>query len=50
MNILTKIRRHAAIASGNFASMFKGAEISAPPTALARLVAEINHLLAVEAT
>jgi HD-like signal output (HDOD) protein len=43
MNILTKIRRHAAIASGNFASMFKGAEIPAPPTALARLVSEVNR-------
>ncbi|MFC1526566.1 HDOD domain-containing protein [Candidatus Latescibacterota bacterium] len=43
MNIFTKIRRHAAIASGNFASMFKGAEIPAPPAAVARLVAEINR-------
>lgn len=42
MNIFTKIKRHAAIASGNFASMFKGAEIPAPPAAVARLVAEIN--------
>jgi len=42
MNIFTKIRRHAAIASGNFASMFKGAEIPAPPAAVARLVTEVN--------
>ena len=43
MNIFTKIRRHAAVASGNFASMFKGVEIPAPPAAVARLIAEINR-------
>lgn len=43
MNIFKKIRRHAAVASGNFASMFKGVEIPAPPAAVARLIAEINR-------
>jgi HD-like signal output (HDOD) protein len=42
MGILSKLRRHAAVSSGNFASMFKDVEIPPLPAAVTRLVAEIN--------
>jgi HD-like signal output (HDOD) protein len=43
MGILAKIRRHAAVASGNFAVMFKEVDIPPLPAAASRLVAEINR-------
>ena len=43
MGMLAKIRRHAAIASGNFASIFKDAEIPPLPAAVTRLITEINQ-------
>ncbi len=44
MNIITKIKRHAAVAGGNFALMFKDTDDIPPlPAAAARLVAEINR-------
>ena len=44
MGILGKIKRHAAVATGNFESMFKDTvEIPPLPTAAARLVAEFNR-------
>lgn len=42
MGILTKIRRHAAVASADFACMFKQVEIPPLPAAATRLIAEIN--------
>jgi len=43
MNILKKIKRHAAVATGNFESMFKNtAEIPPLPAATASLMLEIN--------
>lgn len=42
MGILKKIRRHAAVASGDFGAMFKGLEIPALPVAVNRLIAETN--------
>lgn len=42
MGILKKIRRHAAVASGDFGAMFKGIEIPPLPLALNRLLVEIN--------
>jgi HD-like signal output (HDOD) protein len=42
MGIFEKIRQHAAVATGNFASMFKEAEIPALPAATTRLVSEFN--------
>jgi HD-like signal output (HDOD) protein len=43
MGIVAKIRRHAAVASGNFAVMFKDVVIPPLPAAASRLVTEINH-------
>jgi HD-like signal output (HDOD) protein len=43
MGILSKIRRHAAVASADFASMFKEVEIPPLPAAVTRLIAEINQ-------
>jgi HD-like signal output (HDOD) protein len=43
MGFLKKIRRHAAVASGDFAVMFKNVEIPPLPTAVTRLIAEINQ-------
>lgn len=42
MELVQKIRRHAAIASGNFNAMFKGVEIPPLPVAVQRLITEIN--------
>ena len=42
MGIFTVIRDHAAIASGNFASMFKDVEIPPLPAAVANLLEELN--------
>ena len=42
MGFLTKIRRHAAVASADFTSMFKEVEIPPLPAAATRLIAEIN--------
>ena len=42
MGILSKLRRHGAVSSGNFASMFKDVDIPPLPAAVTRLVAEIN--------
>ena len=41
--LFAKIRRHAAVSSGNFAAIFRGAEIPALPATAARLVAEVNQ-------
>jgi HD-like signal output (HDOD) protein len=43
MSVFKKIRRHAAIASADFAAMFKDVEIPPLPAALARLIAEVNQ-------
>ncbi len=43
MGIFAKIRRHAAVAAGNFASMFNDVEIPPLPAAVNRLIAEINR-------
>lgn len=44
MRLLEKIKRHAAVATGNFESMFsRASEIPPLPAPTARLVAEINH-------
>ncbi len=43
MGLLKRIRRHAWVATGNFASMFKEVEIPPFPAAAARLIAEINR-------
>jgi len=42
MGLLAKIRRHSAIASGNFSTMFKDVEIPPLPVAVNRLLVEIN--------
>ena len=42
MSIFGKLREHAAVASGNFASMFRDVEIPPLPAAAARLVGETN--------
>ncbi len=42
MGLIKKMRRHAAMASGNFNSMFKGVEIPPLPVAVQRLISEIN--------
>lgn len=42
MGILKKLRRHAAMASGNFSVMFKDVEIPPLPIAIQRLISEIN--------
>ncbi len=41
--LLARIRRHASMASGNFAAMFEGVEIPPLPAAAARLIEEINQ-------
>lgn len=43
MGFLTKIRRHAAVATGDFAVMFKDVEIPPLPAAITRLITEINQ-------
>ena len=43
MSIFKKIRRHAAIATGDFAVMFKNIEIPPLPEAVMRLIQEINQ-------
>ena len=43
MGFLKKILRHAAVASGDFAVMFKSVDIPPLPTAVTRLIAEINQ-------
>lgn len=43
MGFLKKIRRHAAIATGDFAAMFKDVEIPPLPEAVTRLIQEINN-------
>jgi len=43
MNIITKIKRHAAIASSNFNSIFKDVEIPPLPAFVTRLLAEFNQ-------
>lgn len=43
MGIFSKIRRHAAVASADFPSMFKEVEIPPLPAAATRLIAEINQ-------
>ena len=42
MGILAKIRRHAAVASADFAAMFKRVEVPPLPAAVTNLIAEIN--------
>ena len=42
MGIFKKIKRHAAVASGDFGAMFKGLEIPALPVVVNRLIAETN--------
>ena len=42
MGILAKIKRHAAVARGNFASMFEEVEIPPLPSAVTRLIGELN--------
>lgn len=42
MGFIQKIRRHAAVAAGNFDTMFNGVEIPPLPLAIQRLLAEIN--------
>jgi len=43
MGIIRKIRRHAAVASGNFAMMFKDVKIPPLPEVVTCLIAEINQ-------
>ena len=43
MGFFEKIRRHAAVASGNFDAIFKKVEIPPLPMAVSRLLAEINQ-------
>ena len=43
MGIFRKIRRHSAIATGHFGSMFKNMEIPPLPTAVTRLINEMNR-------
>ncbi|MBD3335827.1 MAG: HDOD domain-containing protein [Candidatus Eisenbacteria bacterium] len=42
LGILTKIRRHAAVAGGNFGRLFKDIEIPPLPEAASRLIEEVN--------
>ena len=42
MGIIKKLRRHAAMASGNFSAMFKGVEIPPLPIAIQRLMSELT--------
>ena len=43
IEILKKIRRHAAVARGDFVTLFKDVEIPPLPAAVNRLIAEINR-------
>ena len=43
MKVFEKIRRHAAVSSGDFAAMFKNVDIPPLPAALTQLVEEINR-------
>lgn len=43
LNLLKKIRRHGAMASGDFAALFDGADILPLPAAAARLITEIHR-------
>ncbi|MBW2096495.1 MAG: HDOD domain-containing protein [Deltaproteobacteria bacterium] len=43
MGLFSKIKRHSAIATGHFASMFKNVEIPPLPTAVTRLINEMNQ-------
>ena len=43
MGFLEKIRRHAAVAKGDFAVMFKDVEIPPLPAAVNRIITEINQ-------
>ncbi len=43
MGIISTIRRHAAIARGNFAAMFKEVEIPPLPAAVTHLISELNQ-------
>ncbi len=43
LNLLKRIRRHAAMASGDFATLFESADIPPLPEAAARLVTEIHR-------
>jgi HD-like signal output (HDOD) protein len=42
MGIFQKIKRHAAVAGGDFGAMFKGVELPPLPLAVNRLVSEMN--------
>ncbi len=42
INLFTRIRRHAAISTGNFESLFNKIKISSLPIAISRLLEEIN--------
>ncbi len=42
MGLFTKIKRHAAVAQGNFAQMFGDARIAPLPEAISRILAEIH--------
>jgi len=42
MGLFKKLRRHAAVAGGDFDAMFKGVDIPPLPTAVQRLITEIN--------
>jgi len=43
MSLFRKIRRHAAVARGDFGAMFRDVEIPPLPAAISRLLAEVNH-------
>jgi hypothetical protein len=43
IEILKKIRRHAAVARGDFATLIKDVKIPPLPAAVNRLIAEINR-------
>ncbi len=43
VGILSKIKRHSAVARGNFASMFREVEIPPLPSAVTRLIAELGN-------
>ena len=43
MGLLKKLRRHAAVARGDFGMLFKGVKIPPLPAAVNRLIAEINR-------
>ena len=43
MGLFSKIRRHAAVASGDFAVMLKDVKIPPLPAAVTRLITEVNE-------